>query len=267
MFDFKNADKKSLDREFTRIARESNDDRFFTSKELKHLQELLLEGEQVLAFTSGLMAGDTWLIALTDKRVLFLDAGSIYGLEQIEIDLDKVNAVTSSTRWWFGDICIAHGSGEHKIEEVNKKSVRKFTLSVRQAIEARKFYRYRGARGMPHLVPGGGSDTVELETVLGGEPETVELEAEPGGRPDTVELQNTQGLSATVRNLASSGEKIAAIKALRDEEGGGLRKAKKRVDAFLLVNPPVNSAEAEDNGCLGVIVLFVIVLGLYFFFS
>ena len=43
-FDFKNASKEELDREYKRIAREVGDDRFFTKKELRHLPEILLEG-------------------------------------------------------------------------------------------------------------------------------------------------------------------------------------------------------------------------------
>ena len=58
------------------------DDQFFTKKELKHLPEILREGEQLLAFTSGIMDGNTWLISLTDRRIIFLDKGMIWGLKQ-----------------------------------------------------------------------------------------------------------------------------------------------------------------------------------------
>jgi hypothetical protein len=33
-----------------------------------------MDGEQVLAFASGVMDNSTWLIALTDHRVIFLDS-------------------------------------------------------------------------------------------------------------------------------------------------------------------------------------------------
>ncbi len=41
------------------------------------------------------------------------------------------------------------------------------------------------------------------------------------------------GLSPTVRELADKGQKINAIKAYREETGGGLRDAKEAVEAYM----------------------------------
>ena len=101
-FDFKSASREELRHKYNAIAKEIGDDQFFTKKELHHLPSVLSEGEQVLAFTSGVMAGNTWLITLTDRRVIFLDKGMIYGLKQASIDLDKVNAVTGRTGLFLG---------------------------------------------------------------------------------------------------------------------------------------------------------------------
>lgn len=48
MFDFKNTSKQELKAEYNRIAREIGDAQFFTKKELNHLPEILMDGEQVL---------------------------------------------------------------------------------------------------------------------------------------------------------------------------------------------------------------------------
>lgn len=137
-FDFKNASPEDRKKEYNRIAEEMGDDQFFTKKELNYLPEALREGEQVLAFTSGLMDGNTWLIALTDRRIIFLDKGMIYGLKQTAIDLDKVNSISGSTGLIFGKIAITDGAKERKIENVWKKTVKRFTNKVQEAIEARK---------------------------------------------------------------------------------------------------------------------------------
>ena len=92
MFDFKNASKKELRKEYRRIAQTTGDDRFFTKKELYHLPKMLMDEEQLLAFSSGLMDGNTWLIALTDRRVVFLDKGLLFGTRQ----------TTVSIRWTIG---------------------------------------------------------------------------------------------------------------------------------------------------------------------
>lgn len=137
-FDFKNAPPADLKLEYDRIAKEIGDNRFFTSKELNYLPEILSDGEQILAFTSGSMDGSTWLITLTDRRIIFLDKGMFYGLKQTTIDLDKVNAVSGETGIILGKIKIEDGAKERLIENVLKKTVIKFTNKVRDALEANK---------------------------------------------------------------------------------------------------------------------------------
>ena len=137
-FDFKNAPPAELKKEYNRIAKEIGDDQFFTKKELNHLPKILAEGEQVIAFTSGLFEGDTWLITLTDRRIIFLDKGMIYGLKQSTIDLDKVNSVSGKTGLFFGEIQIEDGASQRLIKNVWKKTVMSFTNKVRDAIETRK---------------------------------------------------------------------------------------------------------------------------------
>lgn len=137
-FDFKNASAAERKAECKRIAAEVGDDMFFTKKELNHLPEILLDGEQVISFTSGLMDGNTWLITLTDKRVIFLDKGILFGLKQAIIDLDKVNAVSGETGLLLGSISIQDGATTRTIKNVQKKTVVNFTNKIRDAIEARK---------------------------------------------------------------------------------------------------------------------------------
>lgn len=151
-FDFKNATPSELKAEYNRIAKEIGDDQFFTKKELNHLPQILADGEQILAFTSGLMDGDTWLITLTDRRIIFLDKGMIYGLKQTTIDLDKVNSVSGETGIFFGTIKVEDGAKERKIENVWKKTVVKFTNKARDAIEARKRPQHAAAPKADDLV-------------------------------------------------------------------------------------------------------------------
>ncbi|MCK4636084.1 MAG: PH domain-containing protein [Candidatus Moranbacteria bacterium] len=134
-FDFKNSSKGSLKREYDKIAREIGDDQFFTKKELDHLPNVLQDGEQVLAFTSGLMNANTWLITLTDRRVIFLDKGMFIGLKQEIVNLNKINAVSCSTGFIFGKIIITDGAKERIISNVQKKTVVNFTNKVQSAIE------------------------------------------------------------------------------------------------------------------------------------
>lgn len=135
-FDYKTASKEELKNEYTRIAKELGDGRFFTKKELSYLPEVLQDGEQILAFTSGLMDSNTWLISLTDRRIIFLDKGMIYGMKQEAIPLNRVSAVSGSTGLFFGKIIITDGAKDREISNVWKKTVKIFTNKCQDAIYA-----------------------------------------------------------------------------------------------------------------------------------
>ena len=135
MFDFKNASKSELKAEYKRIAAASGDDMFFTKRELHHLPKVLMGMEQVIAFSSGLMDGNTWLIVLTDRRVLFLDKGWVYGLKQVAIPLDKITSVSGKTGIFFGTIEI-QTSEPRKITNVLKATVLPFTNMLQEALVA-----------------------------------------------------------------------------------------------------------------------------------
>lgn len=137
-FDFKHASQDALKAEYDRIAKDIGDDQFFTKKELNHLPGVLADEEQVLAFTSGMMNGNTWLVTLTDQRIIFLDKGMVYGLKQSAIDLDKINTISGETGIFFGKISIQDGATHRIIDNVWKKTVVPFTNKVHSAINARK---------------------------------------------------------------------------------------------------------------------------------
>ncbi|WP_204230881.1 PH domain-containing protein [Aeromonas salmonicida] len=155
-FDFKNASAADRKAECKRIAAEVGDDLFFTKKELDHLPEIILDGERVISFTSGMMDGNTWLITLTDKRIIFLDKGMLYGLKQAVIDLNKVNAVSGETGLILGSISIQDGAATRTIKNVQKKTVVNFTNKVRDALEARKLPQ------SPHPTPTNSAETIDI---------------------------------------------------------------------------------------------------------
>lgn len=82
------------------------------------------------------MDGNTWLIVLTDRRIIFLDKGLIYGLKQSVIDLAKVNTVSGQTGILFGAISIQDGASNRTIKNVPKGTVIKFTNKLEEALQA-----------------------------------------------------------------------------------------------------------------------------------
>ncbi len=107
----------------------------FTKKEISHLEEMLIPEEKVLAATSGVMNGNTWLIACTSKRIIFIDKGMIYGVKHSEVMIEKVNAVFFKNGMVLGEIHIEDGASTRVIKNVPKYSTKPFVDAVHKAME------------------------------------------------------------------------------------------------------------------------------------
>ncbi len=106
-----------------------------TKKEIKSLPEILQIDEVILGLTSGFMDGNTWLITCTNKRIIFLDKGMLYGLKQVEIPLYKITSMEQKTGLFLGEISIHDGSNKMTIKNVMKKTVRHFVKSTNEAMQ------------------------------------------------------------------------------------------------------------------------------------
>lgn len=95
----------------------------FTKKEIAHLPDTLQPGEVLHAIISGMHNGSTWLVAATTHRVLFLDKGLLYGLRQLDLPLDRIDGIAHKTGLMFGEIAVATGGANWKVENVVPKQV------------------------------------------------------------------------------------------------------------------------------------------------
>lgn len=135
MIDYTTATKDQLLAEFDRLKKSSNDSGFFTSKEFLHFPKIAMPGEAPIAVSSGKMDGKTWLIILTNQRVIFLDKGMFFGVKQVAVDLSTISSVGGQTKILSGQIVIAAGGHTYTVENVPKKNVIPFTNMVKQAME------------------------------------------------------------------------------------------------------------------------------------
>lgn len=113
-------------------------DLFGTAKEVTHLPEILHDDESIKYLTSGLMDGTTWLIVCTQKRILLLDHGFLFGFKQSEMNLENINSISFQTGLLFGAIEIWHGGARMLIENCDKKTVKPFVEAVNAAMTAAK---------------------------------------------------------------------------------------------------------------------------------
>ncbi|MFC1807880.1 PH domain-containing protein [Candidatus Omnitrophota bacterium] len=103
---------------------------YFTKKEIAYLPSILNEGEKIHAMTSGLYEGNTWLIVVTNNRLVFLDKGMIYGLKQVELPLYQISGIAHKTGIAFGKIEISTSAGSKTIDMILKQYVVKVTQTI-----------------------------------------------------------------------------------------------------------------------------------------
>ncbi|MBR9828826.1 MAG: hypothetical protein GYB41_09305 [Oceanospirillales bacterium] len=111
-------------------------DSFGTKKELNVLSEYLEDDEVVFALTSGIMSqtetsnsldfgANTWLVALTNDRFLFLDHAMLSSsVDTQSIRHDRVQAVSASQGFMFGKIMVDLGSRMLVIDNAHKSTVK-----------------------------------------------------------------------------------------------------------------------------------------------
>lgn len=115
-----------------------------TRKEISELPNVLSVDEHIKAMTSGLTDGNTWLIVCTNKRVLMLDKGMIYGLKLIDIPLDRINSISHSKGLLLGKISITDGATTRTIENISNGTVSFFADTVNKEIDI-----YKQAKNTP----------------------------------------------------------------------------------------------------------------------
>ena len=125
----------AVDKEYVekQLAKVNAKKRLGVGKELKHLHEVINKGENILGHTRGFYNGNTWLICITDRRVLFLDKGMIYGMKSAEIPLDNVSSVNYETGILVGSITVTAGGAEKKVGKLRKQDVKDISNLISEA--------------------------------------------------------------------------------------------------------------------------------------
>ena len=109
--------------------------RLGVGKELKHLHEHINQGENILGHTRGFYNGTTWLICVTDRRLLFLDRNIGWGMKTTEIPLISVGSVNYETKLLGGNITVTASGSEKHIGKMKKQDVKDIAALISDAAE------------------------------------------------------------------------------------------------------------------------------------
>lgn len=108
---------------------------FWTRKEIRALPDILEHDEPVKALTSGFMNNATWLAVCTDRRVIFLNRGMIYGERQLMIPLERVQAIDHESTIFFGSITVWDGASAFMMSMVLKSSILPFVKTTQEQMQ------------------------------------------------------------------------------------------------------------------------------------
>jgi hypothetical protein len=109
--------------------------RLGVGKELKYLHEHINQGENILGHTRGFYNGTTWLICVTDRRLLFLDRNIGWGMKTTEIPLTSVGSVNYETKLMGGNITVTASGSEKHIGKMKKQDVKDIAALISDAAE------------------------------------------------------------------------------------------------------------------------------------
>jgi hypothetical protein len=110
----------------------------FNGSELRHLPQVVREGERVLALARGVHEGGKWLVVATDQRVLLLDKGVMYGVKQVELPIAEIQTVQHTTGAFKGELILTTASGVKTITKLKRRGAQVIADIVSRHIASRK---------------------------------------------------------------------------------------------------------------------------------
>ncbi len=107
-------------------------------REIAELPAIIQEDEEMFGLVQGVYNGGQGILVATNKRLLFIDKGLIYGLKVEDFGLDKITSVQYESGLLFADIKIMASGNIAKIQNVEKNSGRIFSEKVRAKLSEPK---------------------------------------------------------------------------------------------------------------------------------
>ena len=107
---------------------------FFGRKEINELPNILAPDEKVDHIVQGSYSNGQGILVSTNRRLLFIDKGLLYGLKVEDFPLDKISSIQYETGLLLGKIKIYTSGNMATIENIEKKSTRSFCEFVRNKL-------------------------------------------------------------------------------------------------------------------------------------
>jgi Bacterial PH domain/Short C-terminal domain len=103
-------------------------------KEIRELPGILWDDEDVLDITQGTYNNGTGILVATQRRLVFVDKGLLYGLKVEDFPLDKISSIQYQTGLLLATVTIFTSGNKAEIKNVDKTKARSFAEGVRVRI-------------------------------------------------------------------------------------------------------------------------------------
>lgn len=116
----------------------SNSSAYLGRREINELPNILAPTEKVNNIAQGTFNNGQGILVCTNRRLIFVDKGMIYGLKVEDFPLDKISSIQYETGLLLGSIKIHTSNNVTKIDNVEKTSARNFAEFVRDKLSQSK---------------------------------------------------------------------------------------------------------------------------------
>ncbi|MEX0996865.1 MAG: PH domain-containing protein [Flavobacteriaceae bacterium] len=112
--------------------------KFLGKREIKELPNILWENENVENLIQGTYNNGNGILVATNKRLIFIDKGLVFGLKVEDFPYDKISSIQYSTGLLLGKLTIFASGNKAIIDNVEKQRVRLFGDFVRNKISSKE---------------------------------------------------------------------------------------------------------------------------------
>ena len=107
---------------------------FWNGKEIKELPNILWNDETIEALIGGVYNKGRGVLVASNKRLLFVDKGLVWGLKVEDFPYDKISSIQYSKGLLMGEITIFTSGNKATIEGTDKQYCAQFCEQVRARI-------------------------------------------------------------------------------------------------------------------------------------
>ncbi|UTN06291.1 PH domain-containing protein [Flavobacterium bizetiae] len=127
-----------LDEIKEQILKLTNGSIYLGKREINELPEILARTEVIDNIAQGTYNNGQGILISTNRRLIFIDKGILYGLKVEDFPLDKITSIQYETGLLLGGIKIYTSGNIAKIENVEKSIARSFAEFVRDKLSQDK---------------------------------------------------------------------------------------------------------------------------------